>query len=95
MALCYNFSRVLRIVGLDRWRALLAQRAAKPLGWLILAVLQICHRATRPGAVLVQQLTRLTFLDVQRQVHDTSQRTYLLGLFGRPEDRRRDRAGIP
>jgi hypothetical protein len=57
MALCYNFSRVLRIVGLDRWRALLA----KPLGWLILAVLQICHRATRPGAVLVQQLTRVTF----------------------------------
>ena len=62
MALCYNFGRVLRIVGLNRWRALLAQRAAKPLGWLIVAVLQIYHRATRPGAVLVQQLTRVTFL---------------------------------
>ena len=70
MALCYNFSRVLRIVGHDRWRALLAQRAAKPLGWLIVAVLRIYHRAARPGAVLVEQLTRVVFLDVQRQVHD-------------------------
>ena len=70
MALCYNFSRMLRIVGLDRWRALLAQRAAKPLGWLIVAVLRIYHRAARPGAVLVEQLTRVVFLDVQRQVHD-------------------------
>ena len=51
MALCYNLSRVLRIVGLDRWRALLAQRAAKPLGWLIVTVLQIYHRAIRPHAV--------------------------------------------
>ena len=31
MALCYNFSRVLRIIGLDRWRARLAQCAGKPL----------------------------------------------------------------
>lgn len=29
MALCYNFSRVLRIIGLDRWRAVLAQRIAR------------------------------------------------------------------
>src|SRR5580693_4627863 len=28
MALCYNFSRVLRIIGLGPWMALLAQRAA-------------------------------------------------------------------
>ena len=91
MALCYNFSRVLRIVGLDGWRALLAQRAAKPLGWLIVTVLQIYHRATRSGAVLVQQLTRVMFLSVQRQVQDTSQRTYLPSLRARPEDRRRAR----
>ena len=87
MALCYNFSRVLRIVGLDRWRALLAQRAAKPLGWLIVAVLQIYHRAIRPGAVPVRQLTRVVLLSVQRQVHDTSRRTYFPSLFARPEDR--------
>jgi transposase len=30
MALCYNFSRVLRILGFDRWLALLAQRALLP-----------------------------------------------------------------
>ena len=47
MALCYNFSRVLRIVGLDRWRALLAQRAAKPLGWLIVALLRVYRGARR------------------------------------------------
>jgi hypothetical protein len=29
----------------------------------------------------------VAFLDVQRQVHDTSQRTYLPSLFARPEDR--------
>jgi transposase len=52
MALCYNFSRVLRILGLDRWRALLAQRAAKPLGWLIVALRRVYHRASRYGAGL-------------------------------------------
>jgi Transposase DDE domain len=52
MALCYNFSRVLRIVGLDRWRAQLAQRAAKPLDGFIVALLQIDHRVIRSGAVL-------------------------------------------
>ena len=38
MAMCYNFSRVLRILGLDRWRAALAQRAAKPLARLLVAL---------------------------------------------------------
>jgi hypothetical protein len=54
MALCYNFSRVLRIVGLDRWRALLAQRAAKPLGWLIVALLRVHHRVSCYAAVLLR-----------------------------------------
>jgi transposase len=54
MALCYNFSRVLRIVGLDRWRALLAQRAAKLLGWPIVALLQVHHRVSRYVAVLLR-----------------------------------------
>jgi hypothetical protein len=44
MALCYNFSRVLRIIGLDRWKALLAQRAAKPLGRLVVALLGAYRR---------------------------------------------------
>jgi len=39
MALCYNFSRVLRIIGFDRWMALLAQRAAKLLAPLLIAIL--------------------------------------------------------
>jgi hypothetical protein len=37
MALCYNFSRVLNILGFDRWRALMAQRAAAPLRMLFIA----------------------------------------------------------
>jgi len=56
MALCYNFSRVLRIVGLDRWRALLAQRAAKPLGWLIVALRRVYRGARCYGAALWRDL---------------------------------------
>src|SRR5882724_3063918 len=52
MALCYNFSRVLRILGPDRWRALLAQRAAKPLGRLVVALLLADRRASRDAAAL-------------------------------------------
>jgi hypothetical protein len=59
MALCYNFSRVLRIVGLDRWRALLAQRAAKPLGWLIVSLLRVYHRVIRSGVVPLASLPQL------------------------------------
>jgi transposase len=52
MALCYNFSRVLRIIGFDRWRALLAQRAAKPLGRLVVAPLRAYRRISRDAAAL-------------------------------------------
>jgi hypothetical protein len=44
MALCYNFSRVLRIIGSDGWRAVLAQRAAKPLDQLVTALLEVYCR---------------------------------------------------
>ena len=44
MALCYNFSRVLRILGFDRWMALLAQRAALPIMTLFVALLGAYHR---------------------------------------------------
>jgi transposase len=39
MALCYNFSRVLSILGLDRWLQALAQRAAAALMALVSALL--------------------------------------------------------
>ncbi len=47
MALCYNFSRVLSILGLDRWLALLAQRAAQALLTLLLALLGALPRTRR------------------------------------------------
>lgn len=52
MALCYNFSRVLNILGFDRWRARLAQRAAKLFTALLLALLRTYRRASgRPAAI--------------------------------------------
>ena len=71
MALCYNFSRVLRIVGLDRWRALLAQRAAKPLGWLIVALVKVVSPRQPPrcrAVASVPQFTRVLHLDIQHYV---------------------------
>jgi transposase len=50
MALCYNFSRVLRIIGLDRWKARLAQRAGKPLRRLVAAILRAYCRVSRDAA---------------------------------------------
>ena len=47
MALCYNFSRVLRIIGFDRWMALLAQRAAKSIITLFLTVRRAYRRLGR------------------------------------------------
>ena len=47
MALCYNFSRVLRIIGPDRWKALLAQRAGKLLSRLVVVLLRTYCRASR------------------------------------------------
>jgi transposase len=52
MALCYNFSRVLRIIGLGPWMALLAQRAAKPLRRLIVVLLWVYRQINRYAAVL-------------------------------------------
>jgi hypothetical protein len=52
MALCYNFSRVLRIIGLGPWMALLAQRAAEPLRRLIVVLLWAYHQINRYAAVL-------------------------------------------
>jgi hypothetical protein len=52
MALCYNLSRVLRIIGPGRWRELLAQRAAKPLHRLADALLPAYCRVSRDAAAL-------------------------------------------
>ena len=46
MALCYNFSRVLSILGLDRWLQALAQHAAAPLLTLPFLLLGV-HRPPR------------------------------------------------
>jgi transposase len=54
MALCYNFSRVLRIIGPDRWRALLAQRAAKLLSRLVVVLLRTYCRVRRASASLTR-----------------------------------------
>jgi transposase len=51
MALCYNFSRVLHIIGPDQWRKLLARRAATPLRKLAIALLwSIAASAETPRA---------------------------------------------
>jgi transposase len=47
MALCYNFSRVLSILGLDRWLALLARRPAEALTMLLLTLLGAQRRPAR------------------------------------------------
>jgi transposase len=53
MALCYNFSRVLRIIGFDRWMALLlARRAAKPIIRLLVVLLRAYPRLGRHLAAL-------------------------------------------
>jgi len=52
MALCYNFSRVLRIIGPDRWRELLVQRAAKPRRRLVVALRRAYCRVSRDAAAL-------------------------------------------
>ena len=52
MALCYNFSRVLSIIGLERWRALLALRAAKRLNQLVTALLEVHCRVSRQAIAL-------------------------------------------
>jgi hypothetical protein len=52
MALCYNFSRVLRIIGFEGWWAVLARHAAKPLGRLIVAALRAYRRISRDAAAL-------------------------------------------
>ncbi len=57
MALCYNFSRVLRIIGPDRWRALLAQRAATPLRRLVVLLLRTYCRVRR-GATALRRASR-------------------------------------
>lgn len=51
MALCYNFSRVLRIIGLGPWMALLAQRAAKSPSRAIVALLRPYCPVSRHAAV--------------------------------------------
>ena len=44
MALCYNFSRVLRILGFDRWLAVLAMRARNPSGMLLVVLVSMPRR---------------------------------------------------
>jgi transposase len=50
MALCYNFSRVLSIFGLDRWLSLLAMRIRKSNRMLLVAFFGAPHRLSRTAA---------------------------------------------
>jgi len=66
MALCYNFSRVLRIIGSDGWRAVLAQRAAKPLDQLVTALLEVyCRISARAIAFRQGPCTRAARISVR------------------------------
>lgn len=47
MALCYNFSRVLSILGFDRWLAVLAMRTRNPSSMLFLALVSVPRRLGR------------------------------------------------
>jgi transposase len=59
MALCYNFSRALRIIGLDRWLALLDRHAALPIVTRFAALLRPCHRLSgHPAAARTPPLKR-------------------------------------
>ena len=50
MALCYNFSRVLSILGFDRWLAVLAMRTRNPRGMLFLALATVPRQLTSGGS---------------------------------------------
>ena len=52
MALCYNFSRVLSILGFDRWLAVLAMRTRNPRGMLFLALAAVPRRLSRFTAAI-------------------------------------------
>jgi hypothetical protein len=58
MALCYNFSRVLHIMGFDRWMALLAQRPSKPIRTLVAALLTADRRLSKHPVAIWRTLRR-------------------------------------
>jgi Transposase DDE domain len=47
MALCYNFSRVLRILGFDRWLAVLAMRTRDPSDMLFFVFVGMSRQFSR------------------------------------------------
>jgi transposase len=52
MALCYNFSRVLSILGFDRWLAVLVMRTRNPSGMLFLVFLSAPRPLNRMAAAI-------------------------------------------
>lgn len=52
MALCYNFSRVLRILGFDRWLATLAVRTRSPGSVLFVVLVGMSRRLSRLAAAI-------------------------------------------
>jgi len=87
MALCYNFSRVLRIIGPDRWKALLAQRAGKLLSRLVVVLLRTYCRASRRASA---RFTR-THPSAAAGPRIPAIMTFLPSLFALPPYRRRGR----
>ena len=66
MALCYNFGRVLRLIGLDRLRAALALRAASPIDPSPAAWRPLSGRLYRAAAALCCIVTRAAGWPYQR-----------------------------
>ncbi len=54
MALCYNFSRVLGILGFDPWLAVLAMRTRSPSSMLFVALVSMSRRLRRFAAAICQ-----------------------------------------
>jgi transposase len=72
MALCYNFSRVLRIIGLGPWLARLAQRATTALNRLVVALSRAYRRINRYVAALRRASRNLS--ECHGGAHDSAQR---------------------
>jgi hypothetical protein len=62
MALCYNFSRVLRILGFDRWLAVLAMRARNPSNKLFVVLVSIPRRLSQLAAAVCRAFQVITVL---------------------------------
>jgi hypothetical protein len=64
MALCYNFSRVLSILGFDRWLAVLAVRTRNPRGMLFLALATVPRQLSRFAAAICRAFQAVSMVQL-------------------------------